>query len=54
MHEECEHWLVQRTLDIARWTCVDCDREFKPVPDQLTMEDIARRALAPARLRPEQ
>jgi hypothetical protein len=55
MNDECEHWLVQRTLDTARWACVDCDREFKPVADEPTLQDIARRAVARARqLRPEQ
>jgi hypothetical protein len=53
MHDDCEHWLVQRTIDTARWTCVDCDREFQPVADQPSMEEIARRAVASARLRRE-
>jgi hypothetical protein len=44
--DECEHWLVQRRLNDRYWSCVDCEREFRPVdPAATTTNEIVRRAL---------
>ena len=41
MGEECDHWLVQRSIKDRYWACVDCEQEFRPVdPAHGTVNDV--------------